>query len=203
MQVPYAPKLPSPAHWSRLTVDDQSEYLRLVVFFATDQRTAGSPRASNERRESVFMKEIFTVLEFVDRSSENREERSVITGICVCSPYICLNTSTLKTLLGRCKSSINGLFQDLGYKPSRGRSPREFVVLALPSLSSDTKALRQWTVRRAMEGYTCWFLGPPLALPDPETTVPEPEKERQVPVPPLELVFEFNSLLSEPPAKQE
>jgi hypothetical protein len=78
------------------------------------------------------------------RAPDNAEVRCIATGLCLSGPVVCINTRQLKKFLNRCKSSINGSFQQLGYIAVRTKSKaRNCCVAALPALASDQTVLRQ------------------------------------------------------------
>jgi hypothetical protein len=73
-----------------------------------------------------------------------------VTGIAFAGPFICVNTRLLKSFLGRCKSSINGGFQQLGYVAIRTKTKAHACILAIMrSLANDSNVMRQWSVRSA------------------------------------------------------
>jgi hypothetical protein len=90
------------------------------------------------------------ILSFLDRSQDNMDVRAILAGICFAGPIMLVHTRHLKDLLGRCKSSINGSLQQLGYVPLRRKSKARICITALlPALKSEDELLRQWTARCA------------------------------------------------------
>lgn len=129
--------------WNQLSTDDQNEYIRIHKEFEQNQKTS-----SKDRRVVTFRRELLTVLEYIERSQDNLENRCILTGVCFAGSIVCVNTRQLKIFLCRCKSSINGSFQQLGYLALKTKSKsRNCVVAALPSLEHQNAVLRQWTVR--------------------------------------------------------
>jgi hypothetical protein len=136
---------PTSAIWGRLSSDDRAEFLRLRSELHQAQQLLGATS-----RVVSFTKELHIVLKFIERSESHREERSVLTGIAFGGPFICVNTRLLKAFLGRCKSSINGGFQQLGYVAVKTKAKARTCILALMrSLNGDISLLRQWSVRAA------------------------------------------------------
>jgi hypothetical protein len=132
-------------------------------------------------------------LSYIERSSIGIEERSILVGVAFAGPYICVNTRQLKLLIGRCKSSINGNFQQLGYTSLRTKSG-ELLSTILPSLVNEMTVLRQWTVRCASEDAQFCFASRsrfPNTLRDVHPHIPEkaaqpppdPTTVRSMPVP--------------------
>lgn len=139
---------PAPAtFWNSLSQDDKNEYLRLRQSFHNGQKIS-----SKDRRIVTFRKELNIVLQYLERSPENMEARCILIGVCFVGPLICVNTRQLKSFLSRCKSSINGSFQQLGYVALKTKAKaRNCCVAVLPSLQNHQTVLRQWTVRVAGE----------------------------------------------------
>jgi hypothetical protein len=129
--------------WSLLSQDDRSEYIRIRNNFHASEKIS-----SKDRRSVTFRRELTIVIEFLERSTENLEARCIVAGICFADGIICVNTRQLKVLLRRCKSAINGAFQQLGYAAVRTRlKARKCVVGILHSLEEDQTIRKQWTIR--------------------------------------------------------
>lgn len=129
--------------WNRLSAEDKAEFLSLRVRFHQGQRASGK-----DRRVISFHKELLTALAFVERREGGKEDRSVVSGVGFAGRYICVNTRSLKAFLGRCKSSINGSFQQMGYVALKTKTKARNCILAIMhSLIDDPDNLRQWTVR--------------------------------------------------------
>ena len=136
---------PHPIFWDRLTADDKAEFIRLRNQLHSYQKPTGK-----DPRVVTFRKELLSVLQFTERDEAHREERCILTGIAFAGPLICVNTRLLKNFLGRCKSSINGGFQQMGYVAIRTKGKaRTCIVTVMKPLTSDPALLRQWTVRGA------------------------------------------------------
>lgn len=130
-------------YWNKLTKDDQMEYLKLRVKFHQQQRSSGK-----DSRVASFHNELLTARSYIERRQTGKEERSIICGVCFVGRYICINTRLLKYFLGRCKSSINGSIQQMGYVALKTKTKARNCVLAvMHSLVDDVNNLRQWTVR--------------------------------------------------------
>ncbi|EAY15931.1 hypothetical protein TVAG_165590 [Trichomonas vaginalis G3] len=124
--------------WNMLSPEDQAEYI--------DLRTQFHNSSTRERHGSSIQGDLQTIKAYIERRSELQEIRSIVCGICFAGSFICVNTSQLKCLLGRCKSSINNGFQILGYFSAKTKV-RQCIVPVLPSLLRDSSLLRQWTIR--------------------------------------------------------
>jgi hypothetical protein len=143
-----ATKVPlPPSFWNLLSQVDQNEFIKLCSGFYQNKRTT-----IRDRRAVTFANELMIIMEYIERSSDNVEARAVICGICFVGPMICINTRQLKVLLCRCKSSINGILQELGYVAVRSRTKSRSCILAMmPSIEGNHDLLRQWSVRHASE----------------------------------------------------
>jgi hypothetical protein len=192
--VPGCPKVFVPSnHWNALPTDDKAEFFSLCSGFARDQSTL-----SRDPRVVTFPADLVRILKFIDRSPSNLEARAICTGICFLGPLICLNTRQLKGVMGRCKSSINGLLQQLGYVTLRTRATTRFCLLrALPILGQNSTQMRQWTVRHVTDACTICFVsrfGPSTAV---TAALQGLVAEEEPPV--GHLVLQFEALVSEPP----
>lgn len=133
----------SPNYWNKLTADDQNEFIRLRSIFHQNQKVS-----AKDRRSVTFRKELQTVLSYIERRPDGIEERCILAGICFAGVVVCVNTRQLKCFLGRCKSSINGSFQQMGYLALKTKTKsRTCITSLLPSLQTEQNILRQWTVR--------------------------------------------------------
>ncbi|OHT14452.1 hypothetical protein TRFO_43047 [Tritrichomonas foetus] len=136
------PSVPKGA-WNKLSQDDRIDYLRLRMRFHQSQRSSGK-----DSRVASFHKELLQTRAYIERRPEQKEERCIVCGVCFAGKYICINTRLLKYFLGRCKSSINGSIQQMGYVALRTKTKARNCVLAvMHSLVEDVNNLRQWTVR--------------------------------------------------------
>ena len=124
--------LPQP-YWGNLSQADKVEYQRLRSNFHQNQKMS-----CKDRRLVSFSNELMTILKFIEHSETGRENRTVLVGVCFAGPFIGVNTRQLKNFLGRCKSSINGSLQQLGYVALKTKSKARTCILSiLPSLIND------------------------------------------------------------------
>jgi hypothetical protein len=71
-----------------------------------------------------------------------------VCGICWIPDGIAINTRQLRLLVGKCKSSINAMFQNIGYATiPTTRDYGTTLVELLPVLKDNFSELRKWTVR--------------------------------------------------------
>lgn len=142
----YQEDLPSEL-WCLLTPWEREEYLRLMNSFRH-----GPKITSKDRRLITFTNELNLLHDYLESSPNNLEQRCLMVGLCFVGPIVCVNTRQLKAFLNRCKSSINGSFQQLGYVAMKSKAiARECVLSALPMLNSHQFILKQWTARYASD----------------------------------------------------
>ncbi|OHT09373.1 hypothetical protein TRFO_21674 [Tritrichomonas foetus] len=157
--------------WSKLTQDEKNEYARLKSHFSLQQKSA-----IKDRRTVSFASEMNSILSFIESSPNGRENRSLIVGIAYAGPFVCVNTRTLKGFVCRCKSSINGSFQQIGYVSIKNKQKTRICILSLlPSIEKDPATLRQWTVRYAGEDALMCFVPKYLNIPIDELPVIDEE----------------------------
>ena len=143
-----------PFYWNKLSHEERAEFIKLKNGFKQDQKMS-----CKDRRIVTFRKELLLVLRFLERSQENMEFRAVLVGVAFAGPVVCVNTRQLKSFLSRCKSSINGSFQQLGFAALRTKAKARSCVLAvLPSLQDHQEILRQWTVRYTSDDASFCFV---------------------------------------------
>jgi hypothetical protein len=104
-----------PNYWHLLSSEDQKGYANL-------QKTVSAPWRKNRPNRSLqTFEEIFeSIKSFVVRSDADDWKRSTVCGIRWIasdqySGVIAINARQLGLLISKCKSSINGSFQRLGY----------------------------------------------------------------------------------------
>lgn len=136
---------PRPMYWDLLSENDKRSYLFL-------RQTLASPTCKNRRNRSAqtFSEILEGIKTYVVRGDEKGDhDRSLVCGICWLNDKIAINTRQLRLILSKCKSSINGSFQQLGYGtiPTGADSSAELVKY-FPELENNFPQLRQWTVRQ-------------------------------------------------------
>lgn len=140
-------------YWDRLDSACRSEFLKLRLHFHQGQKAA-----HKDRRLASFSSELEAILNFCKSDPHEYQLRCILSGIAFAGPFVCVNTRQLKSFLGRCKSSINGSFQQLGYNAIKTKSKARACILSiLPILNNDATLARQWTVRKASnEAMSCF-----------------------------------------------
>lgn len=137
-------KFSNPQYFDLLSESDKKEYIEL-----RDQLF--DPKYKNRRNKSheAFREVVQSIKKFVVRNDGNDWKRSLVCGIIWLDKSIAINTHQLRLLVDKCKSSINGSFQDLGYKtvPTGADSAKELIT-KFPFMRNNFAELRQWTIRQ-------------------------------------------------------
>ena len=132
-----------PNHWQLLSTSDLEAYYSLRK---TINSEIGKSR-KGERLESFLMK-IKQIRNFIERMDQNDWKRSLVCGIVFLSNSIAINIQQLRLLFGKCKSSINGSFQQLGYSAlPPGRELSAEFLCRIPLFQHNTSELKKWTIR--------------------------------------------------------
>jgi hypothetical protein len=183
--------------WSELGEYDRQRYHELRLFFKQQQKDF-----VRECRPAPFSAELMAILSYIDHQRAGRDQRCIVCGIACGGPLVCVNAQQLKHLVGRCKSSINNGFQQIGYEVMRDRIVgRDAILAMIPELHADPPAIRQWTVRYATESCQlcfCSVLTPPaLAIHAREAARPQvrPKAQRvpiELPKPTFDIGIEGN-----------
>jgi hypothetical protein len=149
----------APAHvpepfWQELSDEDQQAFLALYQSLRRECAIT-----SKDRRAITFHRELISVVKFLERSPDGIRSRALVAGVCFAGPVVLMDTRMLKMLLGRCKSSINGCFQNLGFTALRSKSKaRLCVTTMLPTLQRHPDCLRQWTARHMSDTANVGFV---------------------------------------------
>lgn len=136
-----------PSYFNSMSSSDQKAYLDLQK-----KLNEQSLKVKRNRRVDNFLDGIEAIKEFCFRSESDRSVRFLVCGVCFGNQLIAINITQLKLLLGKCKSSINGILQKLGYNICRTHDPvyKQFLDL-IPPLKESTTEQRRWTVRTSSQ----------------------------------------------------
>ena len=162
------------SYWNMLPEDEKEDYLRIIEEFRNEEK-----KTSKDKRIFSFPNERSKIINFIERSEVNKEVRCILVGICFCGPILCLNNRQLKLLTCRCKSSINGSFQKLGYVSILSKSKsKDCVLAALPSLKAHTTILRQWSSRYVSSNTLLCFIPSIVNIQTPEILPEDVHEEK-------------------------
>ncbi|KAH0790628.1 potassium/sodium hyperpolarization-activated cyclic nucleotide-gated channel 1 [Histomonas meleagridis] len=142
---------PKPMYFDLLSEEDRSAYVLL-------QAALSAPSCKNRRNHCIetFKKIVTAIKAFVVQDDKDDWRRALVCGICWLNgdDEIAINTRQLRLLTSKCKSSINGSFQLIGYGSAPPRTETSSSLLKhFPFLKDNFAELRQWTIRQK-NGYT-------------------------------------------------
>lgn len=136
-----------PNYFDRLSDLDKKTYICLRNAFS-------QPSCKNRRNKSseTFSEIVKALKAFVVQNNAGDVDRALVCGICFLGEAIAINTRQLRLLISKCKSSINGSFQALGYGtvPS-GSDCTAALIRFFPFLKDNFSELRQWTIRQKIK----------------------------------------------------
>lgn len=143
------PRLEMPNHIQLLCARDVEEYLRLRHKYS-DEMTKKSRKG--ERLDS-FVAKLKEIRMFIEKGDNDDWKRSLVCGIIFLEKSLAINIFHFRILLGKCKSSINGSLQQLGYVaiPS-GRDFGQEILMKIPLFKKDPGELKKWTIRENQSG---------------------------------------------------
>jgi hypothetical protein len=96
-----------------------------------------------------FSEALEAIKAFVVRNDKSDSTRALMCGVGWLPEGLAINIHQLRHLLPKCKSSINGSLQKLGYSISLRRGECSASILReLPCLRGNTPEVRKWSVRR-------------------------------------------------------
>jgi hypothetical protein len=122
--------------------------------------------SERNRRVAAFTEMLDAIKSFALQGDKNDSLRCIVCGICWLAEGLAVNTHELRQLIPKCKSSINGSLQRLGYTMNLNRTESSQAMAAFcPYLKDNTAELRKWTVRRRLDSWR-----------PPETPLPRPPK---------------------------
>jgi hypothetical protein len=137
-----------PPYFHLLSDADRSQYAQL-------RECLMEPACKNRRNRTVetFTGVVKAIKTFVMRNDEDDWKRGLVCGLFWVPPEetVALSTRQLRLLTSKCKSSINGSFQLLGYGMGVvGADCSAVVVQHLPALAGNFQEIRQWTLRQRL-----------------------------------------------------
>ena len=141
---PLAPEDNMPSHWERLNQQDLQNYLEIRQFFYKETK-----KSAKGERLDVFAVNIKRIKQYIDNGvKEDKWKRNIVCGIVFLQNSLAINIQQLRTLLGKCKSSINGSLQQLGYAAlPQGMQNDKELLETIPFLASERGEAKKWTIR--------------------------------------------------------
>jgi hypothetical protein len=135
-----------PKYYEMLTTPDQEQYNDL-------RSTLSSQMCRNRRGKRLegFAEMLNSIRVFCIRHDEDDWKRCLVCGVCWLPNGIAINNRQLSILIDKCKSSINGSLQKMGYSTLQSRNESSGSLSdAIPLLKNNFNELREWTVRLFM-----------------------------------------------------
>ena len=136
-----------PRYFELLSDEDKESYMKLKTQLS-------SPNCKNRRNKSheVFKEIVASIKRFSIKGDDSDWKRSLVCGVLWLDHSIAINTHQLRLLITKCKSSINGSFQALGYGTvPTGTEASNELLSKFPFLRNNFAELRQWTVRQMIK----------------------------------------------------
>jgi hypothetical protein len=134
-----------PEYWDYLSEPDKLDYSRLRSEFA---EKFGFARQVRNNRLETFDGIISSIRNFAERGDDSDWRRFLVCGVCWLENGIAINTRQLRLLVSKCKSSINGSLQKMGYTTNVSHSESWKILFPhIPLLKDHFSELRQWTIR--------------------------------------------------------
>jgi hypothetical protein len=132
-----------PHFFNLLSACDQDRYNALRAALSSSDC-----RNNRNQRLDKFQEMLSVIREFCEHSHEDRAARYLVCGVCHLGEGIAINIRQLRLLLNKCKSSINGSFQRMGWigLPLKDGTLDEFLS-KIPFLRTNFGELREWSVR--------------------------------------------------------
>lgn len=132
-----------PLFWELLNDHDKEDYLKMRIALS-------SPACKHRRHHSSELNReiVNTIKNYVIRNDGDDWKRALVSGIVWLPNAIAINTRQLCLLISKCKSSINALFQNMGYVTIPTTNDySSSLVSVFPLLKDNFGELRKWTIR--------------------------------------------------------
>jgi hypothetical protein len=164
-----------PTYFNLLSCSDSQDYAVLRASFHVD-----SGKSRKGERLETFVEGIRKVRNFIERKQEDEWRRALVCGIFFLSDSLSLNIQQLRILMGKCKSSINGSLQQLGYAAQSSSSETEQEFLArIPLNFRDATELKKWTIRKSVKTTPRIETQPQFVIPLPASWRPQVNVETE------------------------
>ena len=132
-----------PGHWNLLTRSDLDEYVKLRKSFYDEIR-----KSKKGERLDAFIQRILKIKNFVERGDGDDWKRGLVCGIIFLPNSIAIHIQQFRLLLGKCKSSINGSLQAIGFAAHPQGGPIETeLLMKVPIFQKEHSEVKKWTVR--------------------------------------------------------
>lgn len=131
-----------PNYWNLLTNDEQEVYTTMQQF------TSRMALSKQYTKVEVFKDVLQSILTFQNKDEKDKWRRSIACGIFFFEGGVAVNTSQLKILINRCRSSINSSLNEIGYSniPKKNDGLVKLEKLT-PFFFENPNEARKWTIR--------------------------------------------------------
>lgn len=138
-----------PQNWKLLNNADLRSYFDLQMQF--QQETSKSPKG---KRLDSFTEKLNKIRDFIEKGDGDDWKRSIVCGIFFgeLPNFLAIQIQQLKMLVGKCKSSINGSFQQLGYV-AQPQLDQEILLKKIPFQFRKVTDFKKWSIRQKMSDY--------------------------------------------------
>lgn len=133
----------TPKFFELLSKEDKEKYRQI-------QATLSSGQCRNCRNRSTpnFSDMLNTLKEFCVQGDNDDWKRCIVCGLIWSPQCLAVNNRQLFILMGKCKSSINGSLQKIGYTAVQSKEEaKKFICQSIPFLRNNYTDQREWTLR--------------------------------------------------------
>ena len=132
-----------PLHWDLLCESDKAIYEKMLSVLS-------APKVHSRKNTKLteFKDALDAIKIFEDHEPEEKWKRCLVCGVCFFEAGIAVNITQLRKLILKCKSSINGCLNEMGYSivVSKVNGCSELFSI-IPYLNKNYSELKCWTVR--------------------------------------------------------
>ena len=138
----------APQFWWMINNADKYQYTCLKLAIASN-----CTKNQRNKRIETFSEVMEAIKTFAIRGDQEDKIRCLVCGIAWLPEGIAINTHQLKKLVSKCKSSINGSLQKMGFIVNLGRTEAANAVTNnFTFLKDNNTELRKWSVRKYPSG---------------------------------------------------
>jgi hypothetical protein len=132
-----------PLYWELLTRNDLDSYVQLRKDFYDEMN-----KSKKGERLEAFVRRLMKVRSFIERGDNDDWKRGLVCGIIFLENSLAIHIQQFRLLLGKCKSSINGSLQAIGFvaNPQGGPIEKE-LYYKVPIFQRERSDIKKWTVR--------------------------------------------------------
>lgn len=168
-----------PKYWELLSEVDKAGYLSLREKIKKIHKNM-----AHDPQQTVFVTVLTEITAFTDKKDRDTWKRYLVCGLCWMDSSVAVNIRQLRVLLDKCKSSINGSFQRIGYLPSPSYPCSKMVLLPIfPMLKDNYNELRQWTLRVRLQPVPKVDPTPPAINVVKQYVIPQIKRTEQIVLP--------------------